>query len=338
MSFFGKLSNKILLMSNSYSFYKNFYDKHKEDEKFQEVYLTQQKELNNKFKAIDDNFKAIDKKFFETDKKVDDHAIFLNNHLNEILDLEYESRGKLLGHVKYSQFKLDQLAVNIDEIRYAEVFNNTIYESNWLKDKSFSLNVAASNYSFMYILYRILNEVNSSNILELGLGQTTKMTTQYASYFDNVQLQVIEDNQSWTDTFSENLELTDNVSIDYCDVEEFDCNGTTSLRYSDLDKIIKDKKFDLIIIDGPKGFLETEEGPVELEYSRTNIWALIEKNLSKDFIIILDDFNRIGEQNTAEYICELISNKNIDYYTQVYRGSKNQIIITSEKNRFVTWF
>ena len=184
----------------------------------------------------------------------------------------------------------------------------------------------------------ILNEVNSSNILELGLGQTTKMTTQYASYFDNVQLQVIEDNQSWTDTFSENLELTDNVSIDYCDVEEFDCNGTTSLRYSDLDKIIKDKKFDLIIIDGPKGFLETEEGPVELEYSRTNIWALIEKNLSKDFIIILDDFNRIGEQNTAEYICELISNKNIDYYTQVYRGSKNQIIITSEKNRFVTWF
>ena len=67
-------------------------------------------------------------------------------------------------------------------------------------------------------------------------------------------------------------------------------------------------------------------------------WALIEKNLSKDFIIILDDFNRIGEQNTAEYICELISNKNIDYYTQVYRGSKNQIIITSEKNRFVTWF
>ena len=94
--------------------------------------------------------------------------------------------------------------LRIKEINYAQIFNDTLKESIWLTKKNFSLNRAASNYSFMYTLYRILDEVQPKNILEMGLGQTSKMTTQYAKYYKDSHLLIVEGDQLWIDNFSAN--------------------------------------------------------------------------------------------------------------------------------------
>ena len=43
------------------------------------------------------------------------------------------------------------------EILWAQIFNNTISSSAWLKDASFSPGRAAVGYPFLYACYRILD-------------------------------------------------------------------------------------------------------------------------------------------------------------------------------------
>ena len=66
---------------------------------------------------------------------------------------------------------------------YAQCFNNSIQDSEWLKYRSFSPGGWAVDYGFLYVLYKILNYMRPSNVIEFGLGQSSKMIHQYASYY-----------------------------------------------------------------------------------------------------------------------------------------------------------
>ena len=104
-----------------------------------------------------------------------------------------------------------------------------------------------------------------------------------------------------------------------------------------LDDKFKDEKFDLIIIDGPQGFIDYP--PIKSStYSRTNIWNLIPNNLADEFIIIIDDYDRIGEQNTIKHVEELLNKENIKFDKCITKGLKTQCIILTEKYKFVKWF
>lgn len=222
------------------------------------------------------------------------------------------------------------------EILYSSIFRDTIEESEWLQSKNFSLNAGASNYSFMYMLYRILDECRPENILELGLGQTTKLTSQYVNFFKNSSLITIESDSDWIEVFSQKLILTDNIQIIKKDVETFTYKNTENLRYKDFTEGISDKKFDLIVIDGPNGFFP--ETSKFLDYSRSNILELIPNNLSEDFIIIIDDYERKGEQNTVNEVKELLNKVGYEFYEVTSFGLKQQHIIISEKFKFVIWY
>lgn len=136
--------------------------------------------------------------------------------------------------------------------------------------------------------------------------------------------------------FFKKISLEGNITISCQDTEKFTYNNTENLRYKDLSKIVKDNKFDLIIIDGPNGFFP-ENGQF-LTYSRSNIWSLIENNLNDDFIIIMDDYERQGEKNTMHIVMQLLKEKNITYYTFKSIGLKEQFVICSEKYKYVKWF
>lgn len=214
------------------------------------------------------------------------------------------------------------------EILYANIFNDTIKESKWLNKKNFSLNKSSSSYSFLYILYRILDEFKPNNILELGLGQSSKITSQYVShYHDN--LDIIENDEEWIKNFSKNLELSDNFNIINLSTESFIYNSSENLRYKDFSNNIKNNTYDLVIIDGPYGYNQ--------EYPRSNLWEIIDF-LEKDFIIIIDDYERKGEQNTVLKFFKLLDEKNIEYETVEFEGIKKQLIIYSPEYKFIKWF
>lgn len=301
----------LLEKSNSYNFYKKEYEKLLEENK---TLKGQLKECKSK-----------------SDEKVD------------LINKRYESKINRLNK------KVDNLSKKINsnerhnerihnELKYAFVFNDTIKESEWLIDKKFSLVNSAANYSFAYTLYRILDEAQPKNILELGLGQTSRITSQYANFFKDVKLSIVESDSVWIEKFSKNLEITDNINVYHSELELFDFEDEENLRFKDISKIVGDDKFDLIIIDGPQGFIPTPEGDVFTPYPRSNIWNLIPDNLASDFIIIMDDYNRRGEKRTMHHVEELLSEENIEFYNYSSVGLKEQYVLCSEKYVYVTWF
>ena len=273
-----------------------------------------------------------DKKYYENKIKELNEELFKKyNHDISEMNKNINSIQSNLLNINHSEELIN------NELKYAFVFNDTIKNSKWLKEKDFSLVNSAANYSFMYSLYRILNDAQPKNILELGLGQTTKLTSQYAKYFDDAKLTVLESDEDWIENFSKNLEISDNIRIVNLDVETFEYNNTINLRFKDIDKIVESEKYDLIIIDAPRGFMEKDGKNELLDYSRANIWQLIPSNLSDDYIIIMDDYERKGEQNTMDHAKELLKENNKEIFSYTAKGLKTQHAIFTEKYRFISW-
>ena len=262
----------------------------------------------------------------------------MNEELFKKYNHDISEMNKNINSIKSNLLKMNHSEELINnELKYAFVFNDTIKSSKWLKEKDFSLVNSAANYSLMYSLYRILNDAQPKNILELGLGQTTKLTSQYAKYFDDAKLTVLESDEDWIENFSKNLEISDNTRIVNLDVETFEYNNTINTRFKDIDKIVESEKYDLIIIDAPRGFMKKDGKNKLLDYSRANIWQLIPSNLSDDYIIIMDDYERKGEQNTMDHAKELLKENNKETFSYTAKGLKTQHAIFTEKYRFISW-
>lgn len=323
------MMNKILLKSNSYNYYKSNYEKLKEENK----------NLKNQITKLDEEYnKTLQKNNSQHKKEMEN---LIAQHNSEMGNLKSQVMQELNNNFNYIEKYLINLnhyeTIINNELKYAFIFNDTIKNSSWLDKTDFSLVNSAANYSFMYSLYRILNEARPKNILELGLGQTTKLTSQYANHFDDVKLTVFETDEDWIEVFSENLIISDCMSIIQLDEEPFEYNNTSNIRFKDFEKAVNGEKYDLVIIDGPRGFKRGLNGDQLLDYSRTNIWQMIPSNLEDDFIIIIDDYERAGEKNTMDHAKEMLEENNIKLFTYTSKGLKTQHAIFTEKYKFISW-
>ena len=104
-------------------------------------------------------------------------------------------------------------ARHASEAVWAQIFNNTISESLWLKDKTFSPGRWAVGYPYLYVMYRVLNETRPKRILELGLGQSTRMIAQYAAAFQDVEHIVVEHDPEWVEFFCNDFPLPKNTKV-----------------------------------------------------------------------------------------------------------------------------
>lgn len=208
----------------------------------------------------------------------------------------------------------------------AHVFEDSINSIAWIKSKSFSPRGGAANYSLLYIMFRVLNDIQPRSIIEFGIGQSSKLTSQYVTYGTEIDthLTLVENDPTWINIFKKQIPECDRINILNLDIEEIEINRGTQIfettGYKDLDKNIGDKKFDFIIVDGPRGCPH---------FSRIEILDLLEKNLANSFIIIMDDYNRIGEQETAKKVMEKLDSLSIKYESTKYKGITTQLVIYS---------
>jgi|688.fasta_scaffold256762_2 hypothetical protein len=216
----------------------------------------------------------------------------------------------------------------LKEIHYGILFLSSTNNTSWLKDRNFSPNGAAATFGFLYTLFKILETVQPQSILEFGIGQSSKLTTQYAAYSKNKpSLTVVENDQQWLDLFSQELPQAKNITYLKNDIEMACHKGTKTRRYKDLLNNLQANTFDLIVVDGPKG---------SPGYSRTNIIDLVSNNrLATKFVILLDDYNREGEQRTAEDVMKILSQRGIPYSTTQIISNKSQLLIVSPEYAFL---
>lgn len=216
------------------------------------------------------------------------------------------------------------------EILWGEVFNNKITDSQWLNDKRFSPGRWAVGYPYLYVIYRILDEVKPKTILDLGLGESTKMLSQYALANPTTEHLIVEHDKNWIDFFSNVFKLPKNSYIMQLELENSKFKEDNAvLCYKDFDKELKDKKFDFISIDAPFG------GNAKI-YARIDVLKILPQCLSDNFIILVDDYNRKGEKNMVSELEKVLIINNISYEKGVYIGEKECILITSKNNKFLT--
>lgn len=236
-----------------------------------------------------------------------------------------DSIVKSLNDVRNQANKASRSA---SETVWAEIFNNAISDSKWLKNKAFSPGRWAVGYPYLYVMYRVLNEFKPKSILELGLGQSTRMIAQYAAANPYVKHYVVEHDAEWIEFFKNDFTLPENTEIVQLDREMIKYKEAEEVRvFKGFSDRFKNMKFDFICIDAPLG------GDMKY-YSRIDILNILPECLDSSFIIMIDDYNRVTEQRTVSEMKHILSENYIKFKTSVYFGEKDMFILASEDAKF----
>jgi len=208
------------------------------------------------------------------------------------------------------------------------MFRGAIQDCEWLKYKSFSAGGWAMDNAALYTLFRILNDIKPRNILEFGLGQSSKLIHQYVSYFNDYNAITVEHDEEWIKFFTNGLPGEIRLNISKHELISINYNGFETQSYKNLKSITSNRQYDLIIVDGPFG---------SEHYSRSQIIDLVPNGLTNTFCIFMDDSDRKGENETVQEICKILNENKIKYCIRKYDGEKNHhTIICSENLKFLT--
>ena len=225
--------------------------------------------------------------------------------------------------------KITLLGRTEEENTWANVFHDVIKDSVWLQNKAFAPGRWAAGYQMLYVMYRILDSVKPRKILELGLGQTTRMISQYSGYY-HAEHQVVEHDPKWIEFFTTTYEVPDNVKfVNLETIVDKYLDDEAVIMYRGFEEQFRGQKFDFICIDAPIG-------GKAIKYARVDILKVIPECLEPDFVILIDDTTRIGENNTIKLLQKIFEENGIEYVTKRYEGKKSSTIFTTEKYSFLT--
>jgi hypothetical protein len=219
-------------------------------------------------------------------------------------------------------------ASRLKELDWANVFHDSIKGEDWINKTSLNVGRWAGGYAFFYVLVRILKETKPERILELGLGESTKVISKFIEHCNPTATHtIIEHDENWKNTFEENFHLPEQCKIQVCPLVEKNVHGHLNKMYQNFEEVAKGY-FDLILIDGPFG------SPRFSRYElMTKVWSLDHEN---NFIILFDDTHRKGEQETLQELKEHMTAKGIKFHVATYEGVKKCTVICSDNFKFLT--
>lgn len=218
----------------------------------------------------------------------------------------------------------------LKELEWAHIYHDSIRGKKWLEELPLNIGRWAGNYAFFYVLNRILNEYKPKSIVEFGLGESSKFISNYIdNHISESNHLIIEQSEEWRNVFNNNYTLSANSNIKICNMVTKNVKGFETNGYENIENVLN-KKFDFYIVDGPFG---------SKNYSRYDIVACIKNHQANDdFIIIIDDFQRKGEQQTFKDLENKIKEKKIDIHTKLYSGNKDFMVLATHKYKYVTTF
>lgn len=224
---------------------------------------------------------------------------------------------------------INTLNRNVNELIWANVFHDAIKGCEWLDKENFSIYPGrwAVGYNYFYVVFRLLNEFKPKNILETGLGQSTRLIGQYVKTHEGCRHNVVEHDADFVKVSKKNFNFSPASKFNVVPITKLALNldggGQEGVIIHDADgfrNVVDGQKYDFISIDGPYG-----SSPV----SRIDILSYLPQCLRKSFCIVIDDFNRVGEQNTAAIMREILTQAGIAFRDGVYSGSKDLYLLAS---------
>lgn len=219
------------------------------------------------------------------------------------------------------------------ELLWARIWDDTCRNIEWISDLGgISPGRWAVGYNYIYVMTRILNELNPHSILDLGLGISSSLISSYVNYYSRINHEdvynhiVVEQDPKWIEVYKNTHTLGEKTHILERECISIDYNASQTYKYKDFESVVKDKKFDVISIDGPYG---------GERYSRRDIVPYLPDVLTESFVIIMDDTDRDGELDTVNEIIRVLEQNGVAYAIGSYDGLTKCTVITSINNKYL---
>ena len=216
----------------------------------------------------------------------------------------------------------------IKENNYAAIFNSATRNIPWLSNKVFYPSKSTANYSFLYIYLRALETAQPRKILEIGLGQSTILSSSYAENNPETRLVVLENNPQWIDIYESRYPSAGNVEIFCRPLKKYNLMNSgfgINHEYEWYD-FEGNEKYDIVVLDAPCG---------TKKYARVGVLNLLPECLEKEFILIIDDYNVLPTRQTAILIEEKLKRSGVEYRKFIVEGTKQQLCLTSPSYEFM---
>jgi hypothetical protein len=187
----------------------------------------------------------------------------------------------------------------------------------------------AANYSLLYLVMRCVQELKFAEVLELGAGQTTILLDQAKrALAAEYRVRTIEHDLLWARKISA-LVSHEIVQADLAPLVV----GGRRINYYDP-KVIAgdDRKYDLVIVDGPPAFAPATR------YDRTGIASVVEGHLAPEFVIVFDDAERDGEVEAIGSCRHLLNSRGIRFLEGQVSGFKRQHVFATPAHARAAFF
>lgn len=171
----------------------------------------------------------------------------------------------------------------------------------------------AANYSLLYVLLRANTELPVGNVIELGIGQSTLLLDALGAAGVSV-----EHDEKWVEILQSKVSRR---KIAHAPLTRASVHGRDTQVYS----IEPGMKANLVLIDGPQG---------KPRFSRWGALKLLDEVLEDDFLVIVDDVDRRGEQDLALEIMKTRDNVKVHFVS----GRSSQCLIFTPGFGAANWF
>lgn len=181
------------------------------------------------------------------------------------------------------------------------------------EDRFFPTGGAAS-YGLLYLILRIGSEFRPASVLDIGAGQTSLLWAMLRRRGFVGDVLTLEHDALWGARIA--AQVTHEVMV--APLRPRTVDGRTVTTY-DWDAVRAQRGFDVIVCDGPIG---------TPRHSRRGILTMLDA-LPGDFALVLDDAERVGEQDTITAVHDRLQAAKIDYAVGVVRAAKTQAVFAA---------
>jgi len=203
------------------------------------------------------------------------------------------------------------------EVIYRDLFRRELATLGE-EDRFFPIGGAA-NYSLLYLILRIGMELRPRSVLDIGAGQSTLLWALLRRHGLVEAVLTLEHDAAWGARVA--AQVPHKVLV--TPLRTARIAGHDTLTY-DWDAARAGRCFDTIVCDGPNGVARR---------SRSGVLTMLDGTLPDDLVLILDDAEREGEQDTVAAIHERLGGAGADYHVGVVRAAKTQVVFAT--GRFV---
>jgi hypothetical protein len=174
-----------------------------------------EKTLGNSEESIEftnNAFEKINEMYFETERKAEARLTSLIDSVNLIPSKIKNFTNQIFEVTRATR-------IEVKELLWSRIFNDSICNTSWLKNKDLIPGRWAVGYPYLFVLFQALKVSKPKKILELGLGQTSKLISEYSEAFSDVKHIVVEHDDDWINFFLKENNLGKKLIIEKCQLE-----------------------------------------------------------------------------------------------------------------------